>query len=42
MRKKFLTALLTVTMFTCALMTGWGSENEVAEPKDDKDGKIRW
>ena len=37
MRKKFLTALLTVTMFTCAFMTGCGSENEVTESKDDKE-----
>ena len=37
MKKKFLTALLTVTMFTCALMTGCGSKNEVAEPKNDKE-----
>lgn len=37
MRKKFLIALLTVTMFTCALMTGCGSENEVVEPKNDKE-----
>lgn len=37
MKKKFLIALLTVTMFTCALMAGCGSENEVVEPKDDKE-----
>lgn len=37
MRKKFLTALLTVTMFTCALMTACGSEKEVAEPKNEND-----
>lgn len=37
MKKKFLIALLTVTMFTCALMAGCGSENEVVEPKNDKE-----
>lgn len=37
MKKKFLIALLTVTMFACALMTGCGSGNEVAEPKNDKE-----
>ncbi len=36
MKKKFLTALLTVTMFTCALMTGCGSEKEVEEPKNEE------
>lgn len=37
MRKKFLTTLLTVTMFTCALMTGCGSEKETVETKNDSD-----